>query len=171
MSATVPVENHAGWSGLAQAFRARAIVTCDNLPDATGAGFDPGDGKRLMTVTVSRFFQRTNANLFQAMLFFQHDLELHPGAAMTLYGLVHTNSNFFAATGASLTFSSNVSFAGDTKNPVSADALNNKPGTAALTPTNSVSKLAESDISNTDSRGYVDGVTKVLLAPGVGKLE
>ena len=165
LKAKVPVEGHAGWNGTAVSFRAQAVVTCDNLPDTTGSGFDPGDGGgRRLTVRVSRFFQQTQSSLFQAMLFFQNDLELHPGADMTLYGLVHTNSNFFAATGASLKFESNVSYSGDAKNPVSPDPASplTRPGTAATTPKNSTSGGTEADYI--DARGYVDGVTKVLLA-------
>ena len=52
-----------------------------------------------LVVSVSRYFQQADASLFQAMLFFQNDLELHPGPAMTLYGLVHTNANLYAAAG------------------------------------------------------------------------
>ncbi len=171
MKATVPVEGHAGWSGKAVSYRAQAVVTCDNLPDVTGTGFDPGDGGgRRLTVTVSRFFQKSDSSLFQAMLFFQNDLELHPGPDMTLYGLIHTNSNLFAAAGTSgsVKFSSNVSYSGDATNPVLADPLNpvTRPGTASLTTTNVTSGLTEAN--HIDARGYVDGITKTLATQESG---
>jgi hypothetical protein len=98
-------------------------------------------------VSVSRFFQQADASLFQAMLFFQNDLELHPGANMTLYGLVHTNANFYAAagSGSSLTFSSDVSFHG------------NQP---TLSPA--------SNYKYEDPNGYVEGVTSSLFAQESG---
>ena len=97
-----PMTNTPGWTGKTWTYRARATVTKNGEP-----GF---------SVTVSRYFQQADASLFQAMLFFQDDLELHPGPNMTLYGLVHTNSNLYAVAGGSggLTFSSNVSYSGST---------------------------------------------------------
>ena len=70
--------NVPGWIATTYTYRARATVV--------KLASDP-----TFTVTVSRYFQQADASLFQAMLFFQNDLELHPGPNMTLYGLVHTN--------------------------------------------------------------------------------
>ena len=125
-----PMTNVPGWIATTYTFNCNAQVT-----NATGD----------MTVSISRFFQQSQASLFQAMLFFQDDLELHPGAAMTLYGLVHTNSNLYAATSASLNFQSNVSFHGSqsTLNP----AANYK---------------------YEDPNGYVEGVTKTLYNQEAG---
>lgn len=97
-----PLSSVPGWIAKAYSYRARAVVR--SLTDPS------------VVVSVSRYFQEAEASLFQAMLFFQNDLELHPGPNMTLYGLVHTNSNLYAVAGASggLTFSSNVSYVGNT---------------------------------------------------------
>ena len=125
-----PMNNTPGWTAKTWTYRARATVI------KTG---DP-----TFSVTVSRYFQQADASLFQAMLFFQNDLELHPGPNMTLYGLVHTNANMYAVAGSGggLTFSSNVSYAGNraTLNP------------AVKAPTNFYNNGA----------GYVEGVTQTL---------
>ena len=121
-----PMTNVPGWIATTYTFNCTVQVT-----NAAGD----------MTVSISRFFQQSQASLFQAMLFFQDDLELHPGAAMTLYGLVHTNSNLYAATGASLTFQSNVSYHG------SQTTLKPAP-----------------NYKYEDPNGYVEGVTATLYA-------
>ncbi len=125
-----PMANVPGWEATTYTYRARATVVSVN-----NASF---------TVTVSRYFQQADASLFQAMLFFQNDLELHPGPNMTLYGLVHTNANMYAVAGSGggLTFSSDVSYTGSTAtlNP------------ASTHPTNFYEQSA----------GYVEGVTQTL---------
>ncbi len=97
-----PLSNVPGWIATAYSYRARAVVR--SITDPT------------LVVSVSRYFQEAEASLFQAMLFFQNDLELHPGPNMTLNGLVHTNANMYAVagTGGGLTFNSNVSYVGNT---------------------------------------------------------
>ena len=97
-----PLSSVPGWIAKAYSYRARAVVRSVTDPS--------------VVVSVSRYFQEAEASLFQALLFFQNDLELHPGPNMTLYGLVHTNSNLYAVAGAGggLTFSSNVSYVGNT---------------------------------------------------------
>ena len=124
-----PMTNVPGWTATTYTYRATAVVT---------KTIDPS-----MVVSISRFFQQSDASLFQAMLFFQNDLELHPGPAMTLSGLVHTNANMYAAAGSggSLTFNSNVSFHGNqpTLNPAS-------------------------NYKYEDPNGYVEGVTATLYA-------
>ena len=136
ISSRIAVPGQPGWSGVAFSFRATATVSSDYVLE-TGTP---------LQITVSRYFQKIQSSLFQAMLFFQDDLELHPGPQMTLYGLVHTNANLYAAAGTSgsLTFASNVSFTG---NP------------AAL---NTIS------IDTVDSRGYVEGVTATLAQQEAG---
>ena len=124
-----------GWIAKAYSYRARAVVR--SITDPT------------VVVSVSRYFQQAEASLFQAMLFFQNDLELHPGPAMTLYGLVHTNANMYAAAGSSgsLTFSSNVSYVGNptTFTPASQHPANSSTFTYV-----------------SDPNGYVQGVTQTL---------
>ena len=125
-----PLVNVPGWIATTYTYRARATVVSTITPN--------------LTVTISRYFQQSDASLFQAMLFFQNDLELHPGPAMTLYGPVHTNVNLYAAAGAggSLTFNGPVSFTGNTTtlNPASTHPKN----------------------FYEDPRGYVEGVTQSL---------
>ena len=95
-----PLANVPGWIATTYNYRARAVV--QKITDPS------------MIVSVSRYFQQADASLFQAMLFFNDDLELHPGPAMTLFGPVHTNGNLYAVAGSggSLNFESNVSYAG-----------------------------------------------------------
>ena len=127
-----------GWIGTGYTYRASATVSKwlnkgTNTPDAS------------RTYTLSRYFQQTDSSLFQAMLFFQNDLELHPGPSMTLYGLVHTNANLYTAagTGGSLTFNSNVSYHGS-------------PSTFAPASTHPSNY-------HYDNTGYAEGVTQVLF--------
>ena len=64
------------------------------------------------TVTVRRYFQVTTVPLFQAAIFYENDLEIHPGAKMVVTGLVHTNANFYAlGIMAQVQFMNNVSYA------------------------------------------------------------
>ena len=109
IACTGPLPDTPGWVAKSTNFRARAVVVKTGLAASAATNADRS-GK--IVVSVSRYFQQADASLFQAMLFFNDDLELHPGAQMTLYGLVHTNKNMYAATGATLTFTSNVSYAG-----------------------------------------------------------
>ncbi len=125
-----------GWVASSYTYRIRATVS--KLDDPT------------FQVTVSRYFEQSDASMFQAMLFFQNDLELHPGPNMTLYGLVHTNANMYLAAGSSggLTFSSNVSTHGNqsTLNPSSTHPSN----------------FVENPSEVTGLIGYVEGVTQSL---------
>ena len=84
-ASTGPMPDVPGWVATTYSYRARARVA--KVVDPT------------FTVSVSRYFQQADASLFQAMLFFQNDLELHPGPNMTLYGPVHTNANLYAVAG------------------------------------------------------------------------
>ncbi|MEQ1861955.1 MAG: hypothetical protein ABMA13_18710 [Chthoniobacteraceae bacterium] len=98
--ATIP--GHPGWKGNGSFYSARVTAS---VPSRSGP----------VPVTLGRTFQLTGVPLFQAAIFFEHDIELHPGAQMTINGLVHTNSNLWLATSAAdrLKFLSNVSYVGD----------------------------------------------------------
>ena len=100
---TGPLPDTPGWSADAHTYRALAVVARSS-----------GSKDAQTIVSLSRYFQQADAGLLQAMLFFQNDLELHPGPNMTLQGLVHTNANLYACAGygSKLTFKSNVSYAG-----------------------------------------------------------
>jgi hypothetical protein len=64
--------------------------------------------------TLSRVFQKADAPIFQAAIFYESVLEIHPGADMNITGLVHSNGDIYACpgpgTGHDLTFSRNVSY-------------------------------------------------------------
>lgn len=124
-----PLNNVPGWVANTTTYRVTVSVTKTSDPT--------------FKVTMSRYFQEADASLFQAMLFFQDDLELHPGPKMTLYGLVHTNSNLYAAAGSggSLTFNSNVSYTGNV---------------STLSPATNPAPSFNNGI------GYVEGITKTL---------
>ena len=67
---------------------------------------------RMVKVEIGRTFTKSEAPIFQAAMFFEDDLELHPGEAMTIAGPVITNHRLFAAgfAGKGLTLSSYVSY-------------------------------------------------------------
>ena len=44
-----------------------------------------------------RYFRKADASLWQAMMWFEGDLELFPTPSMPLYGWIHTNSNAYLA--------------------------------------------------------------------------
>ena len=72
-------------------------------------GLSAADG----STTVNRYFQVTTVPLFQAAIFYENNLELHPGAKMVVTGLVHSNANIYALGYlANLQFMSNVSYVG-----------------------------------------------------------
>lgn len=125
-----------GWIGTSYMYRAKATVS-KWLNKATGVK-DPSS-----SFTVARYFQTTDCSLFQAMMFFQNDLELNIGVTpMTITGLVATNSNLYLSSRGNLTLNNNVSFHGipSTFNP------------AAKRPTNAIY----------DASGYAEGVTQTL---------
>ncbi len=63
-------------------------------------------------VQASRYFQATRVPLFQAAIFYENKLEIHPGSAMTVTGPVHTNGDLWAQGFDVLRFNSNVSYVG-----------------------------------------------------------
>ncbi len=68
-----------------------------------------------LTAGVKRRFQYIEVPLFQAMFFYEHDLEIYRPAPMTVSGLVHTNADLYLSTGTAgtLTFQSFVSHVDD----------------------------------------------------------
>jgi hypothetical protein len=94
----VPVSGRPGWMSRAYTYLAKATVT---VPVIGGTE----------SVTVGRRFQKADAPIFQAAIFYEGTLEIHPGPDMNITGLVHTNTDLYASTsGSDLTFSRNVSF-------------------------------------------------------------
>lgn len=137
-----------GWVGKGYVYQAQATVS-KALNKASGTR----DATR--SFTVSRYFQTTDCSLFQAMMFFQNDLELNPGSNMTIFGLVATNSNLYlsAHKGVALTFNDSVSFHGDSKNAI--PAINH--------PLNAIYDTSGNDKDgNPIYTGYFEGVTQTL---------
>ncbi len=124
-----------GWIGRSYNYRARVTV-------AKWLNKTAGTKDASRTCTVSRYFQTTDCSLFQAMMFFQNDLELNPGADMTVSGLVATNANLYLSAHNGLTFNSNVSYHGSTSTLTP----------AAKHPSNAIY----------DMTGYIEGVTQSL---------
>ena len=99
---TSNVPNYPGWTGTTYNFLAKVSVT------STGHyGFSTSDTP---TLTSYRLFQYTQVPLFQAAIFYENTLEIHPGASMTVTGLVHTNADIWARGFSTLQFKSNVSY-------------------------------------------------------------
>ena len=99
------VPGYPGWAGTS--YNYVASVTVNNPNHFAFSSSNSG------TVTVNRYFQVTSVPLFQAAIFYENDLEIHPGAKMVLTGLVHTNANFYAlGILAQVQFLNNVSYVG-----------------------------------------------------------
>jgi hypothetical protein len=97
----VPVAGRPGWVARTHNYRAEATVTA------------PALGGEVST-TVTRRFQKADAPIFQAAIFYEMDLEIHPSPTLAITGLVHTNSNLYAAGDpGAIIFNRNVSFVGE----------------------------------------------------------
>jgi len=95
---TIDLATYPGWRGRTFTYLARAkMVQTNGYPFRTG---------------VQRRFQYSEVPLFQAMFFFEHNIEIYRAAEMVVSGLVHTNSNAYLSgqSGADLTFQSQVSY-------------------------------------------------------------
>jgi hypothetical protein len=101
---TSNVPGYPGWSGTT--YNYVATVTVSN---PTHYGFSSADTAHL---TAHRYFQLTLVPLFQAAIFYENKLEIHPGADMTVSGLIHTNGNLWARGFSNLQFKSTVSYVG-----------------------------------------------------------
>ena len=98
--ATSNVPGYPGWAGTTFNYVATATVS------------SPSHFGSPASVTAQRFFQITRVPLFQAAIFYENKLEIHPGDAMKVTGLVHTNSDLWAQGFSTLQFLSNVSYVG-----------------------------------------------------------
>jgi hypothetical protein len=94
----IDLASYPGWRGRTFTYLARAKVM-----QTSGYNFRSG---------VQRRFQYSEVPLFQAMFFFEHDIEIYRPAEMVVSGLVHTNSRAFLSGQAeeSLTFLDQVSY-------------------------------------------------------------
>ena len=101
---TYNVPGYPGWNGMTYNYLASVTVSDPNHSGRAGS-----DG----SITVNRYFQVTTVPLFQAAIFYENDLEIHPGAKMVVTGLVHTNANLYAlGMLAQVQFKQNVSYVG-----------------------------------------------------------
>ncbi len=90
------VPGYPGWSGNSYFYKAEASVTAaGNIRQG-----------------IRRYLQLTAVPLFQAAIFYEDNLEIHPGPSMTISGLVHTNSDLEALAYTSLKFLNDVSYVG-----------------------------------------------------------
>jgi Tfp pilus assembly protein PilX len=90
------VPGYPGWSGNSYFYKAEASVTAaGNIRQG-----------------IRRYLQLTAVPLFQAAIFYEDNLEIHPGPSMTISGLVHTNSDLEVLAYTSLKFLDDVSYVG-----------------------------------------------------------
>ena len=96
---TVDILAYPGWRGKTYTYSARAKMQMN--PETYN-----------FRVGVKRLFQYSEVPLFQAMFFFENDLEFYKPASMIVSGLVHTNSMAYLSgrSGVPLTFQDNVSY-------------------------------------------------------------
>ena len=96
---TVDLPSYPGWRGNTYSYSARAKVRQTGV---TGG----------LSVGVKRQFQYSEVPLFQAMFFFENNLEFYRPATMMVSGLVHSNSMAYLSQGAgsTLTFQDDVSY-------------------------------------------------------------
>lgn len=95
----LPTGYYQGMIALTRPYEVTLTAETDSYPRASAA------------VTMGMFFDIIP--VFQFAIFYENDLELIPGPAMTLSGRVHSNSDIYFAAENSLTIDSNVTAAGD----------------------------------------------------------
>ena len=105
---TSNVPHYPGWTGTAYNYLATIKVTYDRQRFALSVSASDG----IPSLTTHRVFQYTQVPLFQAAIFYENKLEIHPGAAMVVNGLVHSNGDLWARGFSTLQFKSNVSYVG-----------------------------------------------------------
>ena len=170
------LSDYPGWKGFASSYLVSAKVQAvGNMGSLEEAG-------------VRRRFQYVEVPLFQAMYFFEHNLEFYKPATMIVSGLVHTNSNLYASSSSSgtLTFTGNVSYAGNyttTGDPPYANTWSGWSSNAQITPTfpngesNQVAKVQRYEpmglnvattLSTTDSNPNNDSYREIIEIPKSG---
>ncbi|HMG05492.1 MAG TPA: hypothetical protein VK581_08525 [Chthoniobacterales bacterium] len=125
-AATVKVSNvpgYPGWSGNSTFYKAEASTTTPSTNVSISQG-------------VRRSLQLTFVPLFQAAVFYEDDLEIHPGPPMTITGLVHTNKDLEVLAYDKLRFMDDVSYSGNYRET----APGNWDGTGSTTYTNPTQK-------------------------------
>ncbi|HSH94024.1 MAG TPA: hypothetical protein VK968_07750, partial [Roseimicrobium sp.] len=108
----------------AQRAAMRVLIPLQNMPRRYGRTYiyrctaktTTNSGGTTLSTTVVRYFRKADASLWQAMMWFEGDLELFPTPAMPLTGWIHTNSNAYLAhanNADNLTMNSDFTFAGE----------------------------------------------------------
>ena len=124
---TISLVSYPGWAGKSYTYRARAKVQ----QPAGGYSFRAG---------VQRQFQYSEVPLFQAMFFFEDNLEFYRPADMTVGGLVHTNATAYmsSSSAGTLTFQDQVSYVAaytDSADPPFSDQWRGWVANAEIPPT------------------------------------
>ena len=88
---TSNVPGYPGWGGTTYNYVASVTVTA-NASNLHYGFFSDAKPK----MTFNRYFQVTQVPFFQAAIFYENKLEIHPGASMQVTGLVHTNADLWA---------------------------------------------------------------------------
>ncbi len=145
-------------TGDAQRTAMRCLLPLESLPRRVGRAYTyrvvaqcqqaSRGGAGPITVRSERYFRKSDATVWQAMMFFDGDLELFPTPAMPITGWIHTNSNAYLAHASNtfdLTMNGDFTFSGS-------------PST--------ISKGANATLQ--DARGLIYGVTYLqqLNEPG-----
>ncbi len=116
-----------GWSGYDYSY-----IESVRLSSTTAAG-------RAVDYGLRRSIDYVNVPLFQAMGFFEDDLEFYKPANMEIEGLIHTNGNAYISTqqGYTLQFDNNVSYVGSyySTNTFPTGATAYSPGGTIVAPT------------------------------------
>jgi hypothetical protein len=112
--------------------------------------------------------------LFQFAIFYQNDMEVEPGAAMTVTGLVHGNANVYLYPGSTLTFASTLSSVGsistnesplDLRSPGSFGIVTNQtPDQTGVDPLNLPVGTNTTGVNNTLTNAY-----GILIPPAAGQ--
>ncbi len=89
----------------AQKAKMRVLIPLQSMPRRYGRTYiyrctartTVNSGGTTLSTKLVRYFRKADASLWQAMMWFEGDLELFPTPAMPLYGWIHTNSNAYLA--------------------------------------------------------------------------
>jgi hypothetical protein len=168
--------DYPGWRGFASSYLVSTKMTSN------------GQMGSPVVAGVRRRFQYVEVPLFQAMYFFEHDLEFYKPATMIVSGLVHSNSTLYASSSASgtLTLQGNVSYVtgySTTNDPPYANTWSGWSKNAEILPTfpngesNQVTQVQRyepmglslaSSFSTTDSNPNNDSYREIIEMPNTG---
>ena len=175
VAVTVSLASYPGWAGRSYTYRARAKVQ----QPAGGYSFRAG---------VNRQFQYSEVPLFQAMFFFEDNLEFYRPAEMIVGGLVHTNATAYmsSSSAGTLTFQDQVSYVtaySDATDPPFSDQWSGWVSNAEIPPTytqgqsNQLHQVPRMEplgnepsaaISTTDANPNNDGIRELIEPPNAG---